>query len=474
MSDVLSIFLKKKQNNSASSHKESIYSVVKNKNNYEDRTGYIKYFPAASREWSNSVYTYNSNNYKLLSSFHKMVSNLLKSYFHLNKPVNRLIKSSKHYRIRLKRLSTNRTFISKPEIKHTNDKINITSYIYNGELRSILNKLKYYSRRSIGDLQWNWLLQRVNIKKSRKIRKTLSVLRFLKKLRKNIKVSVKTLIYVDNLVSNLNLNLKKNSLNSVNLKQNENPNIFSLIVLTKVMDFLKKNLMRQRLSMYYKRFIFINLAKYNKTLIMPLQTLLKKIYKKQVEFNLVNLKYFFLNSDILTEFVAAKLRNRKNRLLRVLKRSLKTASIISINKIRETNTYTIAKQNRKYETFAILNTQDNNTDILDVFLNKLFSLRDKKVTSSSNLKNIIFDSIKYKYLSGIRLEGLGRLTKRFTAARSMYKYRYKGSLRNIETSYGGWPSVMLRNNLKSNIQYTKKSSKTRNGSFGIKGWVSSK
>jgi hypothetical protein len=32
---------------------------------------------------------------------------------------------------------------------------------------------------------------------------------------------------------------------------------------------------------------------------------------------------------------------------------------------------------------------------------------------------------------------------------------------------------MLRGNTKSNIQLTKISSKTRNGSFGLKGWISS-
>jgi hypothetical protein len=32
--------------------------------------------------------------------------------------------------------------------------------------------------------------------------------------------------------------------------------------------------------------------------------------------------------------------------------------------------------------------------------------------------------------------------------------------------------VLLKSNLKSNLQYTKLKSKSRIGSFGIKGWVS--
>ena len=43
---------------------------------------------------------------------------------------------------------------------------------------------------------------------------------------------------------------------------------------------------------------------------------------------------------------------------------------------------------------------------------------------------------------------------------------------NIDSSYKGLSSVLLRNKLSSNLQYTKLNSKTRIGSFGLKGWVS--
>jgi hypothetical protein len=52
--------------------------------------------------------------------------------------------------------------------------------------------------------------------------------------------------------------------------------------------------------------------------------------------------------------------------------------------------------------------------------------------------------------------------------------RWKGSLKNIDSSYRGLSAVMLRGHVKSNLQYTMTNSKTRNGSFGLKGWVSSK
>lgn len=83
------------------------------------------------------------------------------------------------------------------------------------------------------------------------------------------------------------------------------------------------------------------------------------------------------------------------------------------------------------------------------------------------------DSIKNKSITGIRIEAAGRLTRRNTAERSIFKLRYKGNLKNMDSSYKGFSSVLLRGHAKSNVQYTKLKSKRRIGSFGLKGWVSS-
>ena len=57
--------------------------------------------------------------------------------------------------------------------------------------------------------------------------------------------------------------------------------------------------------------------------------------------------------------------------------------------------------------------------------------------------------------------------------RAIFKYRYVGSLKNIRSSFNNKASTMLRGYVKSNSQYTLINSKTRNGTFGLKGWVSS-
>lgn len=64
---------------------------------------------------------------------------------------------------------------------------------------------------------------------------------------------------------------------------------------------------------------------------MPfLKTLVKKIYNKKIEFNLVDHKYLHLNSDTFSEAIAVKLRKKKGNALRVLKKSMKLVKIPEI------------------------------------------------------------------------------------------------------------------------------------------------
>jgi hypothetical protein len=68
----------------------------------------------------------------------------------------------------------------------------------------------------------------------------------------------------------------------------------------------------------------------------------------------------------------------------------------------------------------------------------------------------------------------GRLTRRFTASRSVLKRKWKGGLKNVDSSFRGLPTIMLRGIVKSNLQYSVINSKNRNGAYGVKGWISSK
>ncbi|KAF2647042.1 hypothetical protein K491DRAFT_576175, partial [Lophiostoma macrostomum CBS 122681] len=83
-------------------------------------------------------------------------------------------------------------------------------------------------------------------------------------------------------------------------------------------------------------------------------------------------------------------------------------------------------------------------------------------------KNNIVKVIKQQVVSGVRFEASGRLTRRLTAMRSIFKYRYLGSLKNLRSSLNYEASTIVRGHVKSNSQYSIVNSKTRNGTFGLK------
>jgi hypothetical protein len=90
------------------------------------------------------------------------------------------------------------------------------------------------------------------------------------------------------------------------------------------------------------------------------------------------------------------------------------------------------------------------------------------------LEDYVLSNLKHRKMAGIKIEAKGRLTRRFTASRSVFKMKWKGGLRNVDSSFRGLSAVMLRGHVKSNIQYSLLNSKNRNGAFGVKGWVSNK
>jgi hypothetical protein len=191
---------------------------------------------------------------------------------------------------------------------------------------------------------------------------------------------------------------------------------------------LKKSLDKFFLYCCNKQLIAINEYKFNYNFLQFLKKYLEKIYNKNVEFNLVNLKRFFLNSDILSESIILKIRRNRRKIIKylnILKRKVKIHN------------------NKNYFYQPIINNK--------------------------SLEKLVLRYIKYKHVTGFRIEASGRLTRRYTASRSISKLRYKGNLLNIDSSYKGLSSLLLRNNNKSNLQFTKLNSKTRIGSFGIKG-----
>jgi flagellar biosynthesis regulator FlaF len=242
----------------------------------------------------------------------------------------------------------------------------------------------------------------------------------------------------------------------------------------------KKNLPLNRTLLHF------NNLKFDGGFISKLIDLVKQVYNKKVEFNIVNLKKMHLNSDVYTQAVSLKLKNRDNKLYRVLKASLRKIKLPVIKKIDE-----IQKKPNRDE--FLVNIIRNNTistmlkkikknkirnDNLNKLLLKFYPLADNlklnvikkpfSIIRSFSLEDYVLRSLKHLNLRGIRVEAKGRLTRRFTASRSVSKMKCKGGLKNVDSSFRRLSTIMLRGIVKSNLQYSTINSKNRNGAFGIK------
>ena len=329
----------------------------------------------------------------------------------------------KNIRMRFKRLSILKIFVSKAEIKHTSNKAAITIYIYNRQKNYYLNKLN------------NIFL--------------------LNKLKKRIEIVEEQSLKISELI-----NKEKTLINCPIILQDT----IQIYEDQRYKDFIIKSLEKEILTIYISQLLDFNKSKFEDTYLLKLNNIITKMYDKNIEFNIVHLKYIYLNSDILTQSIILKLKRRKNYILKVLKTFFKMIKLLPLNKVISTRHIEKDLTKKIYDNIKISNIYFN--DKLDYTLFKNFSLFKEKFL---NIENLILSFLKYKYINGLRLEARGRLSKRRTASKSVFKLKYKGSLKNIDSSYKSLSTVILRGHLKSNIQYTKLSSKTRNGSFGIKG-----
>jgi len=116
-------------------------SLVVNNNdvNFVSQT---RYYPPASKEWFNSIYSYNKDSTKLLPIYDRVVISLIRGYFNLYS--RKLEKKIKWARMRtwMRRLSTNKILVSRAELKHSSDKVHITIYLYNRQKKYIIKKIK--------------------------------------------------------------------------------------------------------------------------------------------------------------------------------------------------------------------------------------------------------------------------------------------------------------------------------------------
>jgi hypothetical protein len=302
--------------------------------------------------------------------------------------------------------------------------------VYNREKLYILNKLSKLNKFYIKILKRNKY-------KNRLLKKLINLNYPFKHIKKNI---------IFNLFNYMPLN-----------DYRDNNNLFRLFKLNSnkyILNNLKKifymNLKKVFMCKFYIGIIYLNNYKFNNNNLIELKNKLFNIYNKKININIVNLKYLYLENTIFLDAIMNKLNDRKMKALRVIRKGLSLAKIVKLHPLF----YRVREIKNKDSDIQISKIKDRLNNLL-FMVNK-----DKYINVLSRLKN--------KHVSGVRIEAKGRLTKRLTASRAVYKISYKGSLKNIYSSYNKLSTIILRGLSKSNTQYINTNSKNRNGSYGVK------
>jgi hypothetical protein len=269
------------------------------------------------------------------------------------------------------RLSLNRIYFSKPEIKHTNSKVLLTLYVYN--------------------------------------REGISLLKNIQKIREYFFFKVYQVLY----------------------KNNGSINNYS---------YLYKSLLYKEILMIrrYKFKLNSNKFKFEDIFLNKLGKLVSKLYNKKVEFNIINLQSIVLNADIFIEFLKTRLTKNINAItaMNYGLAKINLAKINSINKKNIFNTYKDLNFIENITNSISVNYTNKTINNLDNLLRKLSGetlYNDSYYKSNKNIllifiknffkKSLIFHSIKYKNIRGIKLQVKGRLTRRYRADRSMLRTR---------------------------------------------------
>lgn len=524
---------------------------------------------------------------KYLSIFsreYKLDSNLNKSimkYFSTNESSpgnvtarNLSLASSTNYRY-----SVIKTYLNKPELKHSSNSIKITSYIFNKKNMYLLKKMQ----EKFNLMQKKTNIVKVNLKKNSKsalsmakikkvrtfnlnkyrIRKSLRrakqkntswrghrharlqaefkreetnkfiftlsnksslsffiyMWRYLKanslnSMSKNILLFIKLFKYMNtfsadssiyNIESKLNSILnselfsRKKDLIRIVQKYSELSKFIrhvfypSTYLLNKKEGFIKllstsQNVLKRELYgfkpltnlYYFKHNIMLYYFEYykrNNNNLLPLKTIFYKVFLKKTNYSIVNLKYWNLDSQIVSDVMTTKLIDRTKKALLVFKKSLSSKpyyrvapTISKYSSITKSTTFTW-DNDFFFSTILYKPAQDKLAPSLTPCENKKVS-NDHILFISNKYKNqLLLENLQNKWKIGTKLQAKGRITKRKTAQRSLTKVKYLGTLKNRLTSQ--FSATLSRGIAKSNLQYANNNNYSANGSFGLKISISS-
>src|SRR5258706_525615 len=336
-------------------------------------------------------------------------------------------------------------------LKNTSSKVIITLHIYNEEQRYLNSKLKYLLN-TLYPKKKNFFFK--GIKKHTNLSLAYNKSKF-----SFIKENLSLISYLDNLYSSIcrRTDIEEYLFNPITLenfeeykKLHEDIKFFLSIKtledyrnLKKAYEYIlfysfyEKNI--QELS-YYKLLLNLNKSKFENNFLSKLTGLMINLYNKAIEFNIINLKAMNLNSDIFTKAISMKLKDRNNKLMRVLKAALFMVKLPIFFRIKENYKKLVLREllinrvNNLYNKSIISKCNDYTLNKLlynlftktsSIKINNKLSLNTSKKKNNFNkeIEKTILNTLKYKNIYGARLEAKGRLTKRFTASRSLFKLK---------------------------------------------------
>ena len=438
------------------------YKLVPFNTSFND-VGKTKYLPPIAKEWKSSVYNYNPNNTINYPIYDLNINSLIKSYFNLY--FNHRYINHKYISRKKKRKSFNKIFVSKAEIKHTNSKAIITIYIYNREKLSLLKKI-----RKLRNILVKFIVLLLNKNKLAKF------------------ISLPWIISNQNLINNSSIlwtlaNYKVRD----DFRKVDNMLYIRMKRLAKNLYKLLTTIRRYRLK------LSLNKYKLEEQFLCELSQLISKYYSKKVEFNIVNLKSIAYNGDIFTEILTSKIKKEKSSPILNLNALLSKIVLPKVNTIIErgrlekiVDLELVDNKFRNLNVCSIINNpnllKDNINKLLyDIYYKTTFEKESKlnedvftDNTYHLKIRDIILENINYKNMGGARLIVKGRLTKRYRADRAVYKMKWKGGLKNIDSAFKGLSTVQYLGYRDSNVTKSSSVSKRRIGSFGVSTWIGGK
>ena len=381
----------------------------------------------------------------------------------------------------------NRILLGRAELKHSNDKVIVTIYVYNIIKKYLINKINkipaVFKLKLDSSSKNDRLIEEINIAKSHFTNKTCKASTYI----------------------NTKLNEKKKSFYLLNKSNNVITDV-KTYQKRYMKSYIRKFLRKEIVALFFKQMLMFHKNKFEEKYVLLLANQVSRIFTKKVEFNFVNLKHLYLDSYIFSNALVIKMKKlakMKKSFLKGVKRFLNMFKVPRINSLdvhseiykkkfisqninldnATPSIYGATDLKNMHSSHNLSNKILNNVPKSDI-IDKLIKIAKDVNTTSLNINKTLstvsyiytmgqaFKSSKYKIINGVRLEIAGRFTKRSSAARSVFKIRNKGSIKNKESSEKGLPTTLLKGYSKSNLQYNFLYSKVRGGSFGIKGWLS--